>query len=110
MGQSALGAEFKRNAAQQTLTSQQTSQALSLGAEAASVLRADEARDFVDPAVPKALEQLAEPLRRFVPVGNEPATYRPYQQRYQHFFVIVCCMMMRRTQRVPSTPFGWQDP
>jgi hypothetical protein len=49
--------EFKRNAAQQILTTEQITAALALANEAASALRDQE---FIDPAVPAALEQLAD--------------------------------------------------
>jgi hypothetical protein len=68
MRQSPLWREFKRNAAQQTLTPQQLGEAASLAQTTADALRGEEAADVIDPAIPQALEKLAEPLHA---AGNE---------------------------------------
>ena len=57
-----LWREFKRNAAKETLSPSQVEDSTSLAREAASALQQDEAVSFVDPAVPHALEQLADAL------------------------------------------------
>jgi hypothetical protein len=52
--------EFKHNVAQQTLSSEQIAAARPLAGEAARALRD---QDFVDPAVPESLEQLADAVQ-----------------------------------------------
>jgi serine/threonine protein kinase len=59
MRQSPVWREFKQNAAPQTLNTEQVASAHSLAAGAASALRDQE---FVDPALPASLEQLANSL------------------------------------------------
>lgn len=61
--QSPLWREFKRNAAQQSLSADQIEAAIPLATETARALRDGEATGFVDITIPEALEQLAEPLR-----------------------------------------------
>jgi hypothetical protein len=68
MRQSPLWREFKRNAAQQALTPQQLGEAASLAQTTADAIRGEEAADIIDPAIPQALEKLAEPLHS---AGNE---------------------------------------
>jgi hypothetical protein len=63
MRQSPVWREFKRNAARESLTTQQVEAAASLAAAAASALRDNEASTFADPAIPLALEDLAVALR-----------------------------------------------
>lgn len=63
MRQSRLWREFKRNAAQQTLTTQQFGSAASLAVTTARALRHEEVAALVDPTVPQALEHLAGPLQ-----------------------------------------------
>ena len=72
MLQSPLWREFIRNADQQALTAEQITSGFSLGTEVADALRSDEAINFIDPAIPNALDQLAGPLLSQIPVGNEP--------------------------------------
>jgi hypothetical protein len=62
MRQSPLWREFKRNASQERLTAEQVEAAASLAATVATALRDDDATAFIDPAIPGALERLAEPL------------------------------------------------
>jgi hypothetical protein len=73
MRQSPLWREFKRNAEQQSLTPEQVIEAPNLAAQLANALRDADAQEFIDPAVPDALDELAasEPVER---EGNEPAT------------------------------------
>lgn len=60
MRQSPLWREFKRNAAKETLSAEQVKESVSLARQAARALEQKEAKDFVDPAVPHSLQQLAE--------------------------------------------------
>jgi hypothetical protein len=62
MRQSPLWREFKRNTSQERLTAEQVEAAASLAATVATALRDDDATAFIDPAIPGALERLAEPL------------------------------------------------
>jgi hypothetical protein len=60
MRQSPVWREFKQNAAKQALTEQQISEAPALAKEMARALKDDDARQFVDPALPEAIELLAD--------------------------------------------------
>jgi hypothetical protein len=72
MRRSAAWREFKRNAAERSLSEAQISAARPLAAEAASALRQEDAGEFVDPALPNSLEELAEALREaLTPSGDE---------------------------------------
>jgi hypothetical protein len=62
MRQSPSWREFKRNAAKETLTPEQIAAAGPLAKEAAAALRQDDAKEFVDPNVPQAIERLADSL------------------------------------------------
>lgn len=62
MRQSPLWREFKRNAAKETLSTEQIADSTSLGKEAAKALLKEEAPEFVDQAIPDSLEKLAETL------------------------------------------------
>jgi hypothetical protein len=62
MRQSPVWREFKRNAAQHSLTAQQVDAAASLAVAAANALRDSDAATFSDPAISHALESLAETL------------------------------------------------
>jgi hypothetical protein len=73
MRQSPLWREFKRNAAQQTLTSEQIQAAAPLATVAAIALRSDDAKDVIDLAIPQTLEQLAEPLPAAISDRREDA-------------------------------------
>lgn len=66
-----LWREFKRNAAKETLSSAQIADSTALAREAASALQQGEAASFVDPAIPQALEQLADALP-VAKAGAEP--------------------------------------
>jgi hypothetical protein len=61
--QSPLWREFKRNAAKDVLSFDQIQAAFVLASDVAAALRRDEADDLVDPAIPKTLVEVAEPLR-----------------------------------------------
>ena len=67
MRQSPLWREFVANAARQTMSAEQIANSTLLATEAAKALQQEEAPAFVDPVVPRALEQLAEAL----PVTSE---------------------------------------
>lgn len=80
MRQSPLWREFRRNAAKQTLTPPRVEAAASLAVAAASALRDEEAKEFVDPAIPAALEELSAPLQSglpkdFIEAGKEELAY-----------------------------------
>jgi len=72
MLQSPLWREFKNNADQQVLTDKQIDNSYWLGTEVANELRSEEAKDFIDPAIPDALDRLTGPLFSRIPIGNEP--------------------------------------
>jgi hypothetical protein len=76
MRQSPVWRDFKRNATQQSLTMQQTHEAASLAVAVAAALRDPEAATFADPAIPEALEDLAEALRASdnIPTANVEAS------------------------------------
>jgi hypothetical protein len=57
--QSPIWREFKRNASQLTLTSDQIVAANLITTEVAKALRENEASEFVDPAIPESLERLS---------------------------------------------------
>jgi hypothetical protein len=59
MRQSPLWQQFKKNAPGVVLSRDQSAAVAPLAREAARALREDEARDFVDPAIPESLQQLA---------------------------------------------------
>ena len=63
-----LWREFKKNAAKETMNAEQIETSTALAKEVANLLRRNEARDFVDPAVPNSLGKMAEVLS-----GEAPA-------------------------------------
>ena len=69
--QSRLWREFKRNAAKGLLTPDQIRMAGTFANDFAVVLRSDEAKELVDPAIPQTLAEVAEPLRKTTPTNNE---------------------------------------
>ena len=69
--QSPLWREFRRNAAKDALTAEQIRTALPVATEVAAILRVEEAEDFIDPTIPQALLQVAEPLRTSLSGRNE---------------------------------------
>jgi hypothetical protein len=72
MRQSPLWREFKRNAADTTLTVGQIAAATPLATATANALQEDEARDFVDGPVPAALEELTQTLRQVQDAADVP--------------------------------------
>jgi hypothetical protein len=62
MRQSPSWRAFKRNAAKESLTAEQVASAASLAKATAAALREEEAREFVDESLPRAVEHLAGAL------------------------------------------------
>jgi hypothetical protein len=75
MRQAPAWRDFKRNALRDTITQQQVAEVVPIAAQITSALRNDEARPFIGAPLPKALDTLAEPLRR-PPPDDAPEEWR----------------------------------
>jgi hypothetical protein len=79
--QSPLWREFKRNAARQSLNSQQVAAVPELATAAGHILRENEAQNFIDPVLPQTLENLAEPLHQGTSDADSPDLTRAEKEQ-----------------------------